>query len=696
MATEDKETRSMTSDGPPDPTRGTAFDLIAHKPRETGYALLAAGAIFAALPLWLALHYRAEYAVVAVASALAPLVLLAAGLWQLLRVPGQVSEPAAARLLVLVVGGFFGLCLVLVAASLAYQWWDSLVGGLKTWKGKEGWRVWACVVTLLVGLVVLFASLQLGRTQERTNPVLRRLLYGYNAVLTGLLVLAILVFVNVLAAMHLDSTYDWTTQSIYSLSSRSESILQALARPTKVYVILARGGETGAKLFYKVEALMNNCRAVNDKLQVEYLSPDMDRDRIAQLREKYHFGDREGLLVVYGTEPRAESQFIRAQALQGDTGRGFQSGREARFFTGESELMTALNFLEEGKEKPVIYFTQGNGEPELNDVATEEIGQGLGVLKQRLESDNYTVRGLRLGKKLPGADSRSPDLVVAEEVPDNAGVLVIAGPRRMPADAVNAIKRYMERAGEEKKQGRLIVMLDPPQPGSKDLEPLQNYLESSLGVQVGNNRVLEVRLVLDRVLKDPRWLFATVNAGLRETNPIATAFRRRLLWFFDTRTVQPASGPGPKQYRAETLLQIRVDEDAWAETDLRTPPMDFLTSEQKAKEVPAKLSNVPLSVAVVVTKDNKPSAVVFGTSSFFTNALVRVGEQVGNPYSFFLSTLGWLREKPGDIGIEPKKQDNYELNTADVSRSRMVFVPALLMLVAVIGLGTGVWVVRRR
>src|SRR5205085_2492238 len=127
-----------------------------------------------------------------------------------------------------------GLGLVLVSASLTYHWWGHITGGMKTLQGKEGWRVWVVVIALLGGLALMFVSVQLGRAEERSNPMLRRLVYGYNAVLTGVLVLAILVVANVLVSVHFSTPYDWTSQSIYSLSSRSENLLENLQKPTKV------------------------------------------------------------------------------------------------------------------------------------------------------------------------------------------------------------------------------------------------------------------------------------------------------------------------------------------------------------------------------------------------------------------------------------------------------------------------------
>ena len=47
------------------------------------------------------------------------------------------------------------------------------------------------------------------------------------------------------------------------------------------------------------------------------------------------------------------------------------------------------------------------------------------------------------------------------------------------------------------------------------------------------------------------------------------------------------------------------------------------------------------------------------------------------------------------MGIEPKKRDFYTVSPT-ASLSKMVLLPGLLAAVVIIGLGTGVWVVRRR
>src|SRR5262249_26735474 len=159
-----------------------------------------------------------------------------------------------------------------------------------------------------------------------------------------------------------------------------------------------------------------------------YLSPDIDREKITQLQDKYKFTDRAGVLVVYGSDPNTEHQFIKYSALY--TGSApFGRQRDTRLFKGESELMTAISYVSEGKKKPIGYFTQGNGELDLGDLSSREVDRGLGLLKQRLEQDNVTVKGLQLSA-IEGLKAKNPDIVVSSVVPADASVVVIAGPQQ--------------------------------------------------------------------------------------------------------------------------------------------------------------------------------------------------------------------------------------------------------------------------
>jgi hypothetical protein len=625
-------------------------------------------------------------------------------------------------MLILALGGVLGLNLLLVSLAVLFEWWQYVAGGLEVWQGSDGWRVWVFLFLLFVGLAVMFLSLQLGRTQERTNIVVRRLLYGYNSVLTGLLLLSILGLCNVLAYGYFPhkedaetrSIYssDWTYSSLYNLSSRSENILAGINKPVHIYAILPqRERDDALGTLRRVQGLLDNCRAINSRIQTEYLNPDLDREKISKLAEKYKITDPLGILVVYGNEPNTEHQFIPWNTLY-EGSNPFGQQRENRFFKGESELMTALSYLSGGKQKPVVYFTQGNGELDLSDSSSREIDHGAGALKQRLEQDNVMVKGLQFSA-IEGVKSKSPDVVVSTTVPKDATVVVIAGPHSaLPDFALKALRDYMNTGtGDGKTKGKLIALLDAvlTQDKTKMQRTGLEDLLADFGVQVGDNRVMQAGLGGVHPLQ----VRVVLNPDLRSRNPIAAALANTIFFFYNVRTVQPATPPpnrpDPNRYRVDPLLIIPAQDAIWTETDLRMDPIDQRRALTKLsrQEIEKKLSNDNLTVGVAVTEqgpppdphamkapeDGPPRLVAIGDATFASNVAIERG---ATNYDLFYSILSWLRERPSDIGIEAKKQDVYRVDSANVNFWRMVLMPAALMLVGIVGLGAGVWVVRRR
>ena len=59
------------------------------------------------------------------------------------------------------------------------------------------------------------------------------------------------------------------------------------------------------------------------------------------------------------------------------------------------------------------------------------------------------------------------------------------------------------------------------------------------------------------------------------------------------------------------------------------------------------------------------------------------------------STLDWVRERPTVTGITEKPYSVYQFKPG-FSEFRMLLVPLLMSLLIVLGLGAGVWVIRRK
>src|SRR5262249_33415585 len=149
--------------------------------------LFVVAVLFAALAIFFFVKYRSEYAAVGVWAALLTLISGAAGGWLLLT-EGEPSENVDdSRVLVLLVGGLTGFATWVLSLCLAYQWRETILGGIDAWQGANWWHLWVFILAMFGGLALMFVSLLPARAAEHTNVGLRRLLYGYNAALTGLL-----------------------------------------------------------------------------------------------------------------------------------------------------------------------------------------------------------------------------------------------------------------------------------------------------------------------------------------------------------------------------------------------------------------------------------------------------------------------------------------------------------------------------
>jgi gliding motility-associatede transport system auxiliary component len=706
--------------------------VLSRNRKNTGYALLVIAVLFALIPLWMVYHYKLagakpadvaatedkkstdetqpaaekelRYVPVMLWGGALALIFMGGGVWYLLtEETSPLNEIDATRLMVLTIGGLSGLVTVLfIGLALPYfEWWSIFIGTVETWR-KEWWKIGATMLALFGGLALMFASLQLARTDERSSPGLRRLLYGYNAVLTGLLVLAILVVLNV-------STYvtqipawgaffskpsDWTASNIFTLSTESRNVLASIDKPVKVYVLLAKRDP----FYNEVETLMSNVRAVNRKIEVEYVPPDSRPATADELIRKYELPDSMGILVVYGEGPRPDHEFIPTDELGN---RGLRTG-EKLTFNGENALVTKLTQMSEGKSRSIVYFTQGAGELELKDTARVP-DRGLAVLSERLEKANYQVKELRL------------DDPTFKAVPDDAAVVVIARPSRpLSPSAINALRSYLSPAKKDGKQGKLIVLMDVVT--NRDGTIVQTGLEPFLaeyGVQVNNDRILTFN---NGITVPPLQIFAVANQESR--NPVALSFARDLLLFSGVRTVDPKpSDPStPRSYTAQSLLLSPDKRQLVEKPALQADPLAYLEGmikdEANMKEVESKLIKKPLSIAVAVTQPKGPEnfddpharlnqkqdplLVVFGDAGWVSNQEVSRNDRPN--FDLFVSLLSWLRERPeiGKKAADAKERPYFTMSTPPEGIVRLQWLPGFLICLAIVGLGGGIWLVRRR
>src|SRR5262245_31575536 len=196
------------------------------------------------------------------------LVALSLGGWQLNRDEQPEEEPRRARTVVLVLGGIAGLATAILGLALAYQWRNSLLDWLTKDQIKEARWILLALVIYFVGLTMIFFSLQPARTEERTSPLLRRLVYGFNSVLTGLLLFLVLAVGNVVAGMKLPTILDTTESRLFSLDDRSRAFLRELRQPVHAYMILGAQDD----IYQDLRAMMANAQDVSPNFKFSHMS----------------------------------------------------------------------------------------------------------------------------------------------------------------------------------------------------------------------------------------------------------------------------------------------------------------------------------------------------------------------------------------------------------------------------------------
>lgn len=616
------------------------------------------------------------------------------------------------RLFVLLFGGIAGSLLFLWCLWRTIVWRDDiLLGGAAAWEGANSYRFWLCAYVLFISLVLMFFSFNLARADIRTNVVLRRVMYGYDAVVQGLLLVGILYILNIVIYALVPYTFDWTkTRGAYAISERSKNFISGIKQETNIVVLMSQG----AAVYKDLRVLLDNLHALNHRVHINVISPDFDDEKYEKLVELFPkilpdspvASERRGVLLISGPMPdkaghNVPHSFVnegKLQSFEGGMGRG---GKPKVLFKGEDEIVKELEFLAKGKTKQKVYILQtddgvdmsGMGPEERIDVRADFSKVGIGVLVKQLKDDNYDVVGLNFGIELPDQKNPNVEFVKAEgadkrkHVPSGCKVLLIAGVTRdLPKETLDAVETYLDRGG------KALVFLDLPV--ESDYRLRQTNLEAMLkryGVEVTNDVPMRVGGP-----GDPRTLLATTPGKV--DNPLGRGFAgQRIDMRRSARAIQPATAPG--RFKTEVVLH----------QDLRRDRLTILAKEpgvlgdvqkfirglvEDERKFGALWTRKALPLAVAVSEADKPRLLVFADTDFITNREMEESQTRAMNYAFVASSLEWMSEREG-IGAPPKVTSTFQLSP-EVNVARMILMPGWLMLLVLIGLGACIWVVRRR
>jgi len=506
-----------------------------------------------------------------------------------------------------------------------------VAAALISWSIRSIWTPYQTIAVILGGLLVV-VSLALKSQEIRAGLGRRSTRFGINSATSVVLLLAVLGLVNYLGAQHVKRV-DMTTEKIYSLSEQSANVATQVKDNLQIKAFYPGGDYAPAR------DLLDLFKSRNNKISVEFIDPDK-QPQVAQQYKVAAYGDFQNPMT---------GESYRYGTLVLEMGNKTERIEKQSEPLREEDITNALMKIVKG-EKKTVYFTEGHGEKKLDDMERT----GYSGDKGKLETENYTVKTV--------------NLVMEGKVPDDASVLIVAGPTSEPfPNELDFIDAYLNKGGSA------LIMVDPS-PGAS----LSDFLKK-WSIDVGNNIVLDASGVGQLFGAGPSIPLVTNYGRHKITERFST-----MTFFPLVRSVKPLMPP-VAGVTVEELFSS--NERSWGETNLKS-------GEAKFDENVDMKGPVPLAAAVTknLSDNKKTRMVVIGDSDFASNGFF--GSQ-GNG-NLFLNTVTWLAQDENFISIRPKNPEDRRLTMTEAQGRLVSYVSVLLLPLSILVAGVSVWMKRRK
>jgi len=472
-----------------------------------------------------------------------------------------------------------------------------------------------------------------------------------NLLLQAVLFLSLFGGLNYVAQNHF-GRFDLTQSRRYSLSAETRSYLDRLEKPVRIYVTFRdeKDDEELAQAYTDLRGLLR-----------EYVYATRNNDERRQIAVDF--------VDVYQNPKQAQALGIeqpnvvvvtsgeRRRLVTIDELYRIKNKKTREAFRGEATLTAAILDVTAAERKK-IYFVQGHGEAQPDDVSE----RGLSQLRDALRQRNFDLAAL--------------DLTRDRRIPDDAALLLIVG----PTDRFQRFEEELLRDYLQTRAGRIVLMLNPGKQHGLDI------LLFDWGI-----------IAYDDVIYDPS-AAASAESGEILINhytphPITQTLINNQVYVLIGLARTVAADPGaPVEDGIKVQTLAATSESAWGERGYRlpgprqyTPGQDLhgnlgiLTISERLKP-----ANLPLSVP-------GGRLAVFGTSDLITNNRIVT---LGN-LTLFLATVNWAAERDVDLNIPARPIERFQLALSGEELSRLRIGLLLVVPGAVALLGLIVYWTRR-
>ena len=288
--------------------------------------------------------------------------------------------------------------------------------------------------------------MQKSQTVPNRHSIRLRCWGGYSLVISAV-VLALLIVVNLFVSA-LPTTakkYDISSTKLYSITSNTKVVVNALQDDITIYWIVQAGEEDDV-----IENLLGKYESLSDHISVVKRNPDVYHT----FAEQYTDEDvpNNSLVVECGDRYR----YISYNDIY-VTESNVYSYSYSTSFDGEGAITSAIDYVTT-EDLPQLYVLEGHGESELSSTFSDQ-----------LEKENYEVNTL--------------SLLTVDEIPEEADCILIYSPSTdLSEEEVTMLSDYVAGGG------KLMVSAGPTEDGS--LTNLYSLLEN-YGITTAEGIVVE-------------------------------------------------------------------------------------------------------------------------------------------------------------------------------------------------------------
>lgn len=500
------------------------------------------------------------------------------------------------------------------------------------------WALWP--TTLAAGLFPLLA-IELAVMPVARIPIYEqtRVKKSWQRALALAVFTACLVLANYLGNRH-DEQWELSAGLQAVASEQTESAVRDLTKPVKVVLFFPRANDAAERLERYFEPLL----ASNSNLTVERvdhaLAGDLAKD--AKVNDNGYVGifqDKASEKVRVGAGGRASRSALR------------------RF---DGNFLKAL--IKVTTTKKVAYFTSGHGERASKTPDKDDARTPVKLIRKQLEAWQYTVKELSVANGL------------ADEIPGDAGLVLIMGPKKPFLDAeVEALKKATDKGL------RLVVALEPGAQAPK----LQGLL-SALGLEA-DTTVLANEKAHARVTSSEADRYKIYSNRFSSHASVTTMNRNapRIAVIFEE-AASLAKKDGGALSRTKTQMVIHGVDGTFADLD-----GDYAFDEGVEKKARYELAAAVTRTSTTGKKDDESRVFVISDVDVFGDKLIKLIEP--NIY-LFRDVVLWLKKDAEPVAPTISEQDVKIVHRKE--EDALVFygttfgVPALVILAG--------WVATRR